>query len=235
MAQNSPSQILLTPVFRMYFPHLAEARAYQEKGKVKGEPNFSTQMILDPEALETFKVYDDEAEAFTDVDIRKVLVNLAKQEWPDEDVKAAIKSGGIFWPLKKGDQMAEQKGRDHEALSGKYVFPASTNEQYPPALRMKQDGKLVSLTRGLSADDTKIKNLFVGGSYAFAEINAKPLKTPQGRYLKAYLNAVCFVKPGERLGGGAGGLMDRFDGVEGGEGDYDPSESVDDLDDEIPF
>lgn len=233
MAQ-AEARILLTPTFRLYYPVLLEPRAYHESGKPKGDPRFSTGMIFEKGDLAHFKEYNETAEEFLDVNFKDVLVDVAKNAWPDlEDITGAIKHGGIGWPIKKGDTVVKKKdGKHAEHLEGRFLINAGSSEAYAPALKARIDGKMVNLTRGLTADEAKIKSLFTGGNYAYAEINVKGTNVSDKKYLTLYLNAVCFVKPGERIGGGAGGLMDRYDGVSGGEADVDPTDGGDD---EIPF
>lgn len=232
------SRILLTPTFRLYYPSLLEPRSYQKKGQAKGAPKYSLSMIFEPDALKKFKIADDDGE-LVDVNIRDVLKELAVEGWPDiDDIPAAIKHGGIKWPIRKGEIVAKKKDgttKHAEHLDGNFVINAASSEQYPPSLKAYVEDKQINLTRGLTADDTKIKNLFAGGNYAFAEVNVKPTEVDENKFLTFYLNAICFTKPGERIGGG-GSLMDKYQGTHGGEADVDPTEGADDYNtDDIPF
>ncbi len=107
----------------------------------------------------------------------------------------------------------------------------SSKEEIPPRLYCIEDGKKRQLVRGLDSDMEKASQLFRGGSYVYAELTVKAVKTPQGKFVTCYVNGVVFVKQGEMLGSPS--MMDRYDGgITGGESDYDPTEG---LDDDIPF
>ncbi len=227
------SMRLLTPTFTMYYPTIIEPREYQEKGKPKGKPTYSNGMILEKGDLALFKQPDEDTGELMDVKLGDILMKIAGETWPDvEDLKTTIKHGGIFWPIRAGAKVAEKKGKHAEYLDGKFLINTSSGEDYPPAVKAMIDGKMTVLSRGLPTDEKTMKSLFVGGNYAFAEVNVKGTTTPQGKFLKLYLNAICFVKTGERIGGGGGSLMDQYAGVSGGEADVDPTEG---MDDEIPF
>jgi len=110
------------------------------------------------------------------------------------------------------------------------VIPVKAKEGYPPALFVLDQGKFRELGRTNEQDMARAKDLFVGGHYAKASLNLKAMQTPQGRFLVFYVNAVLFVKEGQRIGGMS--AEERFGGIEGGMAPHDPTDG---LDDEIPF
>lgn len=244
MAQETESRIIITAPARLYYPTLLTARAYHENGKPMGKPRYSTGMIFTPDLMDQFKEFDEATETFETVTFSKVLLEVAEAAWlsdyegdeeePDarKALRNAIKHGGIGWPIKKGSDIAAKKdGKHAEHLDGNLVLNPGSIEDYPPVLKAKVDGKMKNLTRGLTENDAKIKHLFTGGSYAYAEINVKPTNVSNKKYLTLYLNAVVFIKPGETIGGGGGGsAADRYEAM-GGEADVDPTAG----NDEMPF
>jgi hypothetical protein len=227
MSEGNCSRLLITPPFRMSYPNLIKPRPYNNKG----EPRYSLDMIFDPDMMEKFWLADDTVEkGFRQVQVKDVLVEIFKEKWPSGKMKETLHKDG--WPLKSGDKLAdrqEAKGKNGDAYKGKTIISAKASKDYPPTLKYKNGGKTVNLDMSTDADKKKAEALFAGGNYARAEVNAKAIDTPDC-YLVFYVNNVIFFKEGEKLGRGS--ALDRFDGIEGGESDYDPTR---DLDDEVPF
>lgn len=234
------SRVLLTPVFRMSFPNLWEPRPFMKNGKPRGEPNYNLQMMFEPADLLKFKLYDESTGNLVDSDIARVLVDIAKEKWPDINVKEAVAAKDLKWPIKSGDDIHAKKSaagkKGTEFYQGLKIISAKSASDYPPMLSYKEKGEIKRIARGTDSGAALAKNFFSGGNYAFAELNVKASEMKDDdddvkKYLSFYVNSVRFVKEGERIGGG-GGLMDRFEGVNGGETDYDPTK---DMDDEIPY
>ena len=208
----------------MNFPKLIVA----EKPKVKGQANpiFSMGMILDQDAIGKFKQANEDG-TFKDVSIVAVCQDLTKRKWPGQKPADTFRNmkGGTNWPIRKGDDMiaAEQKKdkpKKLDYLAGKYQIGIKALENYPPRLCYRDSGKLVTLDRTVEADLKKAKKLFgTGGSYAIAELSVVAQETQMGNFLTFYMNTVVFKKEGERLGGSS--LMDRFDGIDGGDSDHE--------------
>lgn len=228
MADNA-KRVLLTPVFRMSYPDLLKAKAFKDGG----EKHFGVEMIFPADDLDSFKGANPETGELEDVDVRVVAATLAKQQWPNMKVKEAVASNELHWPILDGDAYADKKeaaGKKADHYRGGKIIRAKAKEEYAPRLRFLKGREKVTLDKSLDSDESRIKELFVGGSYAFAEVTCVAVETPQGRYITFYINSVCYVKAGPRLGSPS--LMDRFDGIEGGISDHDPTAG---LDDEIPF
>lgn len=226
---SKASRALITPTFRMSYPSLIKPRAY--KNKPNGDKNFSLEMIFAPDDLTKFKAPTDEGN-FVDVDVRQVLAEIAKEQWPGISLKDEFKQGAN-WPVHDGDAVSakrEAAGKKGDAYKGNKVIKAKASEAYPPALFYMNGKQRVQIDRANDADLKKAESLFVGGSYAFAEVNIAANETAQGKFLSFYVNRVRFVKTGERLGQQS--MMERFDGINGGQSDHDPTDG---LDDEIPF
>jgi hypothetical protein len=215
----------------MSFPELLKAKPFQQKANSE---EFSVEALFDPADLEFFQ-----KEGKENVDLRIVMAALAKEEWPDvKNVNDEVKAGRIFWPVKDGNtKKAELEAKDPpkngDHYEGKKFMRFKAKADKAPQLRYIVDGKFVTLDRHNPEDVSKINAMFVGGNYAFAEINVRPTLTPQGKFMTLYLNKVCYMRDGVKLGGGPS-LMDDVQGadIRGGEANYDPTEG---LDDEIPF
>lgn len=233
---DDKATILITPTARMFFPTVINPRPYEENGVPKGDPRYSLSLILEPGDLKSFKQYDDTTKDFEAVNFSDVLFKVAAAKWPEiDDVKAAVKHGGIGWPIKKGDAIVKKKkGKHAEHLAGKFLVSAGSIEKYAPVLKAIIDGKVTDLNPALTEDVANIKALFTGGNYALAEINVKGTEAADKKYLTLYLNGVTFVKPGERIGGSGGEAMDKYAGTLGGEAAVDPTGGDGDIDDEIP-
>jgi hypothetical protein len=234
------SRRLLTPEVRFcYSNSLVTAKAYEENGKAKGDPTFSSELILKPDMIGKF--LEDQNGNLVEVSLALMLVAVAKEEWPDINVKEAVAASELNWPIIDGDQLAEKKEKaaaekkkvaDFSHYKGMKIIKVSANQDYPPLLSMRDGGKVVTLNRASDVDMAKAKQAFRGGGYGIGEIVVKATKTAQGKFLKFYINSARLVRTGDPIGGGGGGLMSRFDGVQGGKSEHNPMAG---LDDEIPF
>jgi len=218
----------------MSYSNLAEAKPFvNPKTGVKGEPQFSVEMLLQPDDLAAFAVR--RGDAWEDINVRNAMGEVAKNAWPDLNIKEAVKHGGLGWPLKNGDAKKaarEANGKKGDAYAGTFVLPVKSKQELPPQLYVVDNGKIVELDRYVDKDMSKIKQLFASGNFAKANVNVRAVETHQGKYITFYVNAVIFVEQGDRIGGMT--AEDRFGGIEGGMADVDPTAGVD-LDDEIAF
>jgi hypothetical protein len=212
-------------------------KPFEEDGKPKGDPVYSVEMLFDMDSLTKFKQWDDDKGTFIEVDVQRLAVTLLKERFgADFDAKAAHQHGGLHWPFRKGDTLAETKGAKGDHYKGKMVIRGkalSLIKDKPNAPRLyfvDSDGKRKELSRGLDSNIHRANDLFYSGAYFFAELSMVADETAQGKYVTFYVNSVRFVKDGERLGSSS--LMDRFDGIQGGAAAVDPTKN---LDDEIPF
>lgn len=232
MAKSTASNLLLrSPMFRMSYPNLIEARPYKDANGPKGEPRFDCECIFDPDALDKFMVR--RGEEWVEANLKALMVEVAKAEWSGIDVKAAVANHGLGWPIVSGDKKVETaaaKGRKAEHYAGKVILPVKSSNKFPPTLNRVKDGKIVELRRSDAADMTEAKELFQAGAFAKGSFNLKAVEMAGSKYIVVYANAFLFVKPGPRIGGIS--AEERFGGVEGGESSYDPTEG---MDDEIPY
>jgi len=233
---------LITPVFRMgYTDQLITAKAYIPKGQTKSNaaPKFSLPMIFTEEDLAKFRQPADDG-SLELVNVRDVCKKLTAIKWPGKDPKVIFSKNVegediplYNWPIKNGNKMLEANAKkekpsklDH--LKDCFQITATSNEDKPPKLSYIEAGSRRMLSRDNPDDMKVIKRLFLSGYYAIAELSLLAQSTPMGNFVTFYLNHVQFRKEGERIGGG--GLMERFEGVLGGEADLDPTAGA--IDDE---
>lgn len=247
MAQKNPSRSLVTPEFRMSFPHLITAHPYTENGKPTGKEAYQVEGIFEEPAMNAFKMYDEQQGKYIDVNLPQILVSLGKEAWPDlknpmtgepETIKQLFeRQGGKGWPIKLGNvRKAEQegKGKKGDQYADKRVINFKSNKAdniQPPVLSHATGAKTYKVLERVSdADMSKAKLLFQGGNYAFATIGVVAMTVSGTKFLTPYLNGIRYTREGQKFGGTS--EMDRFDGVSGGASDHNPTDG---MDDEIPF
>lgn len=230
---KSASLLLRTPVVRMSYPNLLTPKAFKDPNTGKeGAPMYNFEMIMTPEDLEKFEVLQEDGE-WDSINVSHAMAQVAREEWPGIDLKETVKHKSLRWPLKDGNQKKaerEAKGKKGDVYEGMKVIPVKASEKYPPQLYVVENGKFRELSRTDDGDRQKIEQLFVAGFYVKANVNVTTAFLNDIKYVTFYVNAVVFIREGERIGGMT--AEQRFGGIEGGESDYDPTEG---LDDEIPF
>lgn len=240
------NRILITPEFRMSFPNLLKPKEFMEKGKPTGKKLYSMEMLILENLLGKFLMPKDNA--FVEVDINTVLAELAKEAWGSEidpELKRPLTVKEMFagplargWPLKRGDVIADAiklKGKQGEHYRGHRMMACKSNvadNVNPPTLQIAAKGGAKTLSRMVEADMATARTAFRGGNYAIAELNIKPNVVSGLKYLTVYVNLVRYTRDGAALGGVGGSAMERFDGINGGQADHDPTQGIDD---EIPY
>lgn len=231
---------LISPLVRISRVQLDVPRIYKDPatGKENGEPKFGLTMLLDPADIGKFRKEVDGK--LVEVNVTEVCKELAKQKWPEltlQEMFPKKPSGDSDWPIKNGDKIIElnakkAKPKKLDFLAGKVQIGTSASHKVPPRLSYFDpvQGKNVTLDRDNPEDMKKIKKLFLSGNYGFCEISIVPNEVNGKCYLTFYLNHIRYKKEGERIGGGSS-MMDRFDGIDGGEGDFDPTAGDDDFGD----
>ena len=237
MTNQTPdnSRRIRAPLFRMSYCNLIDAKPFDD-GKKKGDPVFSTEMILAEDSLEKFQVQDEDNK-WEEMPIGQILAEIARAEW-NTSAKELVANRELQWPIVDGDRKADEavnkKGKSEQKVAhyrGHKIMKIKSSEKFPPDLYVKENGELRQLDLSIESDKKKAKGLFVSGYYAVANILAKPIEVNDDKYIALYANAVMFIKKGERIGGRSG--EDLFGGIDGGESDYDPTGG--NLDEEIPF
>lgn len=238
MSSNDIRLNLMSPLVRISQVYVEKARLYKDPktGIEAKEPKFSVSMIVEPGDMVKFKREVDEK--LVDVDLTAECKALVKQKWPELELKEMFPKkpdGTNDWPLKKGDDIiaaSAKKGKKSnlDFLAGKYQIGTTASVKVPPRLSYfdPKTGKWATLDRDNPEDLKVIKKLFLPGNYAMLELSIVPNEVNGKCYLTFYVNHVRFKKVGDRIGGG-NSMMDRFDGIEGGEGDVDPTAGDDDF------
>lgn len=235
MAKIEPI-LVITPPFILGYPNVIQPRQYMEGGKPKGDPKFSMEMIFAPDDMGKFKIPTADG-GFEDADLAQLYVRAGKRAFGEDfNAKKSVEARALKWPIVTGEALIAkklEKGKKRENLDhydGKRIVSATCSQSYPPSLKYTEGGERKNVHRGLDAEEAKAKNLFYGGAVCIAELSIKGTEVDERMHLVTYFNSVLFVRNGERLGGGS--LMDRFDGIDGGESDHDPTAG---MDDDIPF
>ena len=233
MAKKSASLLLRTPVVRMSYPNLLNPKKFKDpKTGREGNPMYNFEMIMTPEDLENFEVLR-ETDEWDSINVSHAMAEVAKEEWPGINLKEAVANKSLRWPLKDGNQKKaerEANGKKGDVYEGMKIIPVKATEKWPPQLYVVENSKFRELKRDDDADRRKIDQIFVAGYYVRANVNVTTAFLNEIKYVTFYVNAVVFIREGERIGGMT--AEQRFGGIEGGESDYDPTEG---LDDEIPF
>jgi hypothetical protein len=197
---------------------------------------YSGEMIYRLEDMDNFYLRAEDG-TYSKVNLDTLCRQAAAEFWPDRELKDVFRkiNGGTNWPIQKGDTIIANnaklpKPKKLDYLAGMFKLNAKAYPEYPPMLSYRNEaGKNVELHRDNAEDMAKIKKLFAGGNYARAELSMVPNARDNGNYLTFYYNHVTFRKVGERLGG-AGNSLNSFDGIEGGEADFDPTQdALDDI------
>lgn len=231
MSTKKPTIELITPPFRMSYPHVVTAKEFVDRGVKTGKFAFQVEAIFAEAELTRFRFLKEDNTVEL-VDIRQVLAGLSQQAWPNEDPAALFqRQGGTGWPLIKGEaakQKAEIKGKNGDHYIGNRIMSLKSNKSdknQPPRLGwVTSPNAWKPLDRNSETDMQRAVSLFQGGNYAFAAI-AIVADTVAGRnFLTPYLNEIRYVKEGQKFGNQ--GAMARFDGISGGRSDYDPTKGM---------
>jgi hypothetical protein len=197
---------------------------------------YSAELIIEPTDLAKFKLMTEDGLQM--VDVRAICATVAREKWgEDMDVEALKKiepkDGGLGWPLKDGNAYAsrrENDGKNGDAYKGKVYLRTKGSEKFPPVLKfLTADKAFATLDRVTELD--VIRSYFAAGNYIMAEVTVKATqpKQTQQKFVTFYLNGVCYIRAGERLGTGGSMLDEKLDGILGGISDLDPTEGMDEA------
>ena len=245
------SRNILTSEVRFSYVNVLEPTQYKDpKTGALGKWSYHLELIIEEAGLKKFQM-KNAAGALQDVDISQVLKELALEAWPELAVApqpgqpsplvlAFSGAGEKGWPLRRGDKFADAakvKGKDGEHYRGKRIMTAKSNvhpKTNPPSLSMPIDGKVRVLNRLVPSDMAAAKLAFTGGNYGYAELNIVTQDVAGGKFLTVYLNSLRYSRDGAKFGNQGGDLMSKFDGIQGGTANYDPTKGMA-MADEIPF
>lgn len=227
--------IVITPVVRLSYPKLVTPEPYKDaSGNAKGDPVYTAELLVPNDDMDKFNIFNEETEDWEHANFAKICADVAKETFPDVNLKETVAANIISWPIKNGDAKYEEKGEKAEHYAGHKIIRVKAltkikERSNAPRLYYSENGERKMIARGSDTDMQKAEQLFYGGAYVFAELSVVAGKSPN-KYVTCYVNSVRFHKDGPRFGGTS--LMDRFEGVVGGQSDVNPTEG---LDDEIPF
>jgi hypothetical protein len=215
---------------RAGFANIIASRQFQDKGKGKGDPRFDASFILEPDSADLKALKDLViAEAKTLFPGKRLIARRLTQEELDAGaVEIAV-------PWKDGTKAADrakEDGKDQEFFRGKIIVKASS--KYAPALSGIENGKIVEYVNPETR--ATLDKMFYAGAHLVPHFTLHSYKAKDDKPggVGVYLNAVCFIKHGPRLGGSKVNAAEVFKGYAGTVNAADPG-SNNELDDEIPF
>jgi hypothetical protein len=216
---------------RAGFSNIVSARQFQKEGQNKGDPRFDATFLLAPDSPDLIALKDlviAEAHALNPGK-RLVARRLTQEELDAGAVEITV-------PWKDGTHLAnkaKEAGKDQEFFRGMVAIKASS--KYAPALSGIEGGKIIEYTNPEAR--ATLDKLFYSGAFMIPHVALHSYKArddkPGGVGL--YLNAVCFIKHGPRLGGQRVNAAEVFKGYAGTVSAEDPGSNDSGFDDEIPF
>lgn len=232
--QKNPSILLLSPQMRMSYPKLWKPEPFKDPdtGVEKGDPVYSSEFLCPADDLAKFRTWSDDKGEWVYDNLNTFCARLAKKRFgTDFDVQAAIKHGGIQWPVKNGNDRAS-KGDKYKHYAGTYIVRGKALSEIngrvnSPTLYYMENKERKTIARGTDQGAQLAESMFYGGGWAVVELSAVAGDAGGNKYVTLYMNSLMFTRHDEKLGGGDR-LMDRFEGVSGGESNYDPTGGMDD-------
>lgn len=204
-------------------PNLFEARAFKGKdGKPKGDAKFGGSFVFDPENADF-------------VGIKSLCVALAKDKWPNVDIKT------VKFPFSSGNKLIEKRKAKLQSqgkpYDGKADFQADkvvlkSSSKFQPRLSGIENGRIVDYET--DAAKTAAKGKFYFGVEVLAQLNFVPYEGDEDnegvakRGVTCYLNMVLTTNKGTRLSGGAS-ASEVFKGYAGNMSAENPLEDDDDI------
>lgn len=214
------------------FANIITAKSYKEDGKEKGDPRFDATFILAPDSGDLTELKSLVIQMLkANIPGKKLIPRRLTQEEVDDPGVVEVSV-----PWRDGTREADKakgKGKDQEFFRGMITVKAAS--KYAPALSGIEGGKLVEYNKPETR--ATLTKLFYSGAYLVphVELHYYPAKGDKPAGVGLWLGAVCFIKHGERLGGGGGSVnaAEVFKSYAGGVSTVDPGSN--ELDDEIPF
>ena len=176
----------------MLFPALAEARAYQDKGKDVGAAKFGA----------TFLFPTDHADLKA---LKKTAFAVATAKWGAVDAK------DIAWPFSSGTEYAAKRtaaGKDGSVFVDKSMLKSQTI--YEPKLSWVTQGKLSQDIPSTQVPDVTIQTKFFSGAEVLASFKFVPVEVSGRKFVTAYLDKVLSTGKGQRQGGVSRSASESF-------------------------
>jgi hypothetical protein len=216
---------------RAGFANIIAARQFQDKGKGKGDPRFDATFILEPDSADLKALKDL---VITEAKALFPGKRLIARRLTQEEVDAGCVEIAVPWKdgTKAADR-AKEDGKDQEFFRGKIIVKASS--KYAPALSGIEGGKIVEYTNPETR--ATLDKLFYSGAYLvpYLALHSYKARDDKPGGVGVYLNAICFIKHGPRLGGSKVNAAEVFKGYAGTVSAADPGSNDSGLDDDIPF
>lgn len=228
--KTEASLYALTSPAMLIFENLFTARAVGPKGKAVGTPKYDVSLGLTPDHPDLKS-------------IQALMLGVARAKWPgrdivnearDKDANGNPKQPMFKFPLASGDKLADKakaKGKDGEAQRGKLVI--ASRSKFEPILSAVVNGSIVEFISPQLRPTAK--QYFYRGVEVLVELNFVAYDgvdtNPDG--VTAYLNKVCSLNTGDKLGGAGSNSAEVFKGYVGLHSNENPLAGV--SDEEIPF
>jgi hypothetical protein len=179
---------------------------------------------------------------------KKAVESLLKARWGNllernaEKKKFFVDDMPVTLPFSSGDKRFESalaKGKDESFCLGHTILSTSNGFPLPIADARNRSEKGRPALVGFSGTSKpeeleRLKAITYGGCFVAAEVKYRTNRAANGpARVSAYIQAVCFVHDGDRIGG-AGYRDDTFDQVQGAVTDADITGGAE-LDDEVAF
>lgn len=175
-----------TPVFRVAFPQVFEAKQINGQGKAK----YSIAMLFDPDEIKK----DDAQQKLFNV-MKSMVEVVAKEKWGK--VPAKLKK-----PFKKGDEQISGKTDEiYDGFAGMIVINAASETK--PGVVDQEMNPIIELGE------------FYGGVYAQATITCYAWSHPTGgKGISFGLQNIQKVRDGDSFGGGKSNPDEDFEAIE---------------------
>lgn len=196
----------------MVFSNVLTPRAYEEKGKPKGEPRYDLTVIVAPDDPDLTRLKAEVIGELKKLYPGKVIVprRLTQEELDRGDTVE------VNVPWKDGTKEADKRkadGKDGEVFRG--MVAIKMNSKFAPVLAAIENGKVVSYTD--DATRPALKRIFYAGSYVvpYVKLHSYTAKDQKPGGVGLWPESICFAKHGEKLGGQGANPAEVFKGYAG--------------------
>lgn len=184
---------------RAAFANVVTAKAYMKNGKAVGDPRYDLTIMVPPDSPDLPALKD-------------LCITMLKGQYPGKKLvprrltQEELDDGGtveVAVPWSDGTKQADKakaENKDREFMRGMVIIKASS--KYAPALSGIENGKVVSYTNPdtrATLDKFFYSGAWVGPLVALHTYKSMEENKPGG--VSLWVNAVCFVKHGDRLAG----------------------------------
>jgi hypothetical protein len=205
---NMARHMVITPVFRVSFPQVFTARAYEDAEDAKKV--FQLDMIFDDK--EDFKE-QYRGKKIQTPSMMKVVSNAKFDQWGKDKAKWPKFNFPVF---KDGSERVNSDGEVYAGYEGKWFVTAKSGEKFIPKVIGKSG-------QPLSEEE------FYGGCFARAQLLARPYAFGKNFGVRFILLQVMKEKDGERFGGVGADVFDTVQEDDNWDSDTESDEDEEDL------